>query len=99
MSVNSDQYDEALRKALADADLRILLWRFVVEDCKVFQEGYPMNAGAYALLALQDVGKRLLADMKARDPMAVYQAEQDYNVLREQSEAERNQEDDLYGDS
>lgn len=99
MSANSDQYDAALRKALADEDLRILLWRIVVEDCKVFQEGFPMNAGAYALLALQDVGKRLLADMKARDPMAVYQAEQDYNALMRQSEAERNQEDDLYGDS
>jgi hypothetical protein len=99
MSANSDQYDVALRKALADEDLRILLWRIVVEDCKVFQEGFPMNAGAYALLALQDVGKRLLADMKARDPMAVYQAEQEYNELMRQSEAADTPEDDLYGDS
>lgn len=98
MNLNSMQYEESLRKALADEDLRILLWRLVVEDCKVFQEGFPMNAGAYALLALQDVGKRLLADMKALDPLAVYQAEQDYNALLKQSEAESNQEEELYGD-
>jgi hypothetical protein len=99
MSLNSDQYRDALEKALADRDLRILLWRIVVEDCKVFQEGFPMNAGAYALLALQDTGKRLLADMKSVDPMAVYQAEQEYNELMRQSEAADTPEDDLYGDS
>ena len=81
MSVNNDQYTRALEKALSDKDLRILLWRLIAEDCKVFQEGFPMNAGAYALLAVQDIGKRLLADLKEVDPVRTMQAEQEYMEL------------------
>lgn len=78
MSMNSEQYMSSLEKILSDEDLRIFVWRLIAEDCKVFQEGFPMNAGAYALLAVQDIGKRLLADLKVVDPVRTMQAEQEY---------------------
>jgi hypothetical protein len=81
--MNSDQYHESLQKVLADRDLRILFWRLITEDCKVFQEDFPLNANAYALLAVQAVGKRLLADLKMVDPVKVLEMERDYNAFME----------------
>jgi hypothetical protein len=66
---------------LGDEDLRVFLWRLIVEDCRVFQEDFPTNASAYSLLAKQEIGKRILADAKLRNPEAVFRAEQEYNDL------------------
>jgi hypothetical protein len=81
MSKNSEQYTESLRKVLSDRDLRILIWRLIVEDCKVFQEEFPLNASAYTLLAKQEIGKRLLADLKSVNRDLVLTAEKDYEGL------------------
>jgi hypothetical protein len=81
---NWQQYEASLRKLLADRDTRIFFWRLIVEDCKVFQEDYPVNATAYSLLAKQSVGKRILADAKRVDASAVFRAEAEYNEFMEQ---------------
>lgn len=88
MSANSDQFNESLRKVLNDKDLRILAWRLIVEDCKVFQVDYPMNASAYSLLAKQELGKRLLEDLKRIDIGLVHQAEKDYHELMASNDSE-----------
>lgn len=85
-NLNKNQYDTALAKLLSDRDLRILFWRIIVEDCRVFQEDFPTNASAYCLLAKQEIGKRILADAKAVDPDAVLAAEKEYNAFMEQVE-------------
>ncbi len=79
MKLNEEQYRLSLQKVLSDRDLRILFWRLITEDCKVFQEDFPINAQAYTLLAVQTVGKRILADLKAVDPVKVMEMEQEYN--------------------
>jgi hypothetical protein len=88
VSANSDQFNESLRKVLNDKDLRILAWRLIVEDCKVFQVDYPMNASAYSLLAKQELGKRLLEDLKRVDINLVHQAEKDYHELMMSNDSE-----------
>ena len=91
---NQRQYRNALETMLASSVTRVFLWRLIVEDCKVFEEGYPINASAYSLLAIQSIGKRLLADAKAVNAPAVYQAEQEYNQLMQ-----TNQDYTLKGDT
>jgi hypothetical protein len=78
---NQRQYRSAIEAMLSRSVTRIFLWRLIVEDCKVFEESYPMNASAYSLLAIQSIGKRLLADAKAVDAAAVFKAEQEYNQI------------------
>lgn len=85
MKPNVAQYRDALEKLLSDRDLRIFLWSLIAEDCKVFQVDFPMNASAYCLLAKQEIGKRLLEDMKRTNPAAVLMAETEYNDLQEQT--------------
>lgn len=82
-NINKQQYDAALAKLLSDRDLRILFWRFIADDCHVFQEDYPTNAQAYSLLAEQRIGKRLLADAKRVNATAVFTAEAEYNEFME----------------
>jgi hypothetical protein len=82
---NVAQYRAAMSKILADKDLRIFLWSLVVQDCRVFQPEFPMNASAYCLLAKQEIGKRLLADAKAVNPTALILAEAEYSELQEQT--------------
>lgn len=92
MNPSQQQYHDALEDALSRTLTRVLLWRIIVEDCKVFEESFPMNAAAYCLLAKQEIGKRLLADLKAVDPEAVHKAEQEYNDLMERNQKAINQE-------
>lgn len=82
---NVQQYNASLAKLLSDRDLRIFLWNLIVQDCRVFQPEFPMNASAYCLLAKQEIGKRLLADAKRINPSAVMLAEAEYNDLQEQT--------------
>ena len=63
-SPSQAHYRNALTRMLSEPDLRILLWRIIVEDCKVFEEGFSLNASAYCLLAKQEIGKRLLVHAK-----------------------------------
>lgn len=93
-SSNQRQYRASLESMLSHTTTRIFLWRLIVEDCKVFEESYPMNASAYSLLAVQSIGKRLLADAKAVDAAAVFKAEQEYNQLMQ-----NNQDFSLKGDT
>lgn len=89
---NQIQYDRSLSKMLSDKDLRILFWRFIVEDCKVFHEDFPVNAQAYCLLAQQQIGKALLAEAKKVNPAAVLVAEKEYEEFMEaEREARHNQ--------
>lgn len=83
---NVQQYNTSIAKLLSDRDLRIFLWNLIVQDCRVFQPDFPMNASAYCLLAKQEIGKRLLADAKRINPSAVLLAEAEYNELQEQTE-------------
>lgn len=80
-SPSQQHYRNALSCILANPLTRVFLWRLIVEDCKVFEEGFPMNASAYCLLAKQEIGKRLLADAKAVNPENVFRAEQEYNDM------------------
>ena len=82
-SPSQAHYRNALTRMLSEPDLRILLWRIIVEDCKVFEEGFSLNASAYCLLAKQEIGKRLLADAKRVDADRVAEAEKEYNALME----------------
>lgn len=93
-SSNQRQYRASLESMLSHTTTRIFLWRLIVEDCKVFEESYPMNAAAYSLLAVQSIGKRLLADAKSVDAAAVFKAEQEYNQLMQ-----NNQDFSLKGDT
>lgn len=81
ISPSQQHYTNALEIMLSNPALRVFLWRLIVEDCKVFEEGFPMNAQAYCLLAKQEIGKRLLADAKAVSPDLVFQAEKEYKEL------------------
>ena len=80
-SPSQQHYRNALEVMLSNPATRVLLWRLIVEDCKVFVEEFPMNASVYCLNAKQEIGKRLLADAKAISPEQVFQAEQEYNEL------------------
>ena len=92
MTISQQQYHDALEEMLRSTNLRVLLWRIIVEDCKVFEESFPMNASAYCLLAKQEIGKRLLTDAKAVNFEAVQRAEQEYNDLMERNQKAINQE-------
>lgn len=76
---NQAHYESEIRELLSSRTLRIFFWRLIVEECRVFQSDFTFNASAYALLAKQEIGKRLLADAKAIHPEGVIQAEKDYN--------------------
>lgn len=76
------QYWTELDRMLEDAGTALWLYRLVADDCRVAEEGFSFNASAYALLAQQAIGKRLLADMKMANPLAVYRAEQAYAELK-----------------
>ena len=77
--------ERALRKALNDSDLRILLWDLIETDCHTFQSEYGHNATAYSLLAKQEIGKALLAELKYVDLERTFSAEAEYRKLVEQS--------------
>lgn len=91
LSPSQQHYINSLEIMLNNPALRVFLWRLIVEDCKVFDEGFPMNVQAYCLLAKQDIGKRLLADAKAVSLDLIFQAEKEYKELMELN-AKQNQE-------
>lgn len=84
-SLSQQQYRNSLEVMLSDPTTRVLLWRIIVEDCRVFDEDFPMNASVYCLNAKQEIGKRLLADAKRISPDLVFKAEQEYNELMQLS--------------
>lgn len=88
--MDNNHWDRSLRKMLSDSDLRLFLFRLVAEECFVFQESFPLSAAAYSLLAKQEIGKRLLADMKRVNPQAVMEVEQEYIKLLEESQQHLN---------
>lgn len=71
----------AMQKALADPNVRLLLWHLVVDRLYVFSPGYSHNATAYSLLAKKEAGLQLLAWMKSVDSNMVNLAESEYNTL------------------
>lgn len=81
MNLNKQHYQDEIRVMLNSSVTRIFLWRLIVEDCKVFEADFAMNASAYALLAKQEIGKRLLEDMKRVSPELTFQAETEYNAM------------------
>lgn len=91
---NQMHYEEEIRTMLGNPVTRVFLWRFIVEDCHVFDPDAPLNASAYALLAKQSIGKRLLADMKAVSPESTFQAEREYDDLIRQTKINYSQEGD-----
>ena len=95
MSKNKNQqhYEDELRAMLSSPMTRIFLWRFIVEDCKVFTTDFALNASAYTLLAKQEIGKLLLADLKAIDPDMVFQAEKEYNAMIASTKTQFSQEE------
>lgn len=99
-SLNVRHYRDELRTILGSPVLRVFFWRLIADECLVFQSGFSLNASAYALLAKQEIGKRLLEDAKQINPDAVYLAEKEYGALRRRSiELDMNQkmEEDIYG--
>ena len=84
-SLNVQHYREELEAVLKSPVLRVFFWRLIVEDCRVFQSDFSLNASAYALLAKQEIGKRLLEDAKRINPEAVFLAETEYNDLQSRS--------------
>jgi hypothetical protein len=81
INLNKQHYQDEIRVMLNSSVTRIFLWRLIVEDCKVFEADFAMNASAYALLAKQEIGKRLLEDMKRVSPELTFQAEAEYNAM------------------
>ena len=99
-SLNVQHYREELEAVLKSQVLRVFFWRLIVEDCRVFQSDFSLNASAYALLAKQEIGKRLLEDAKRINPEAVFLAEKEYNDLQSRSlnlSRNRNEEGENYG--
>lgn len=99
-SLNLQHYREELEAVLKSPVLRVFFWRLIVEDCRVFQSDFSLNASAYALLAKQEIGKQLLAEAKQIDPEAVFLAEKEYNDLQSRSlnlSRMQNGEDENYG--
>jgi hypothetical protein len=94
VSPSQQHYHNALELMLSNSLTRVLLWRFIVEDCQVFMESFPMNASAYCLLAKQEIGKRLLADAKAVSVEMVHLAEREYAALMELNEQHKQQGDE-----
>ena len=84
INLNKQHYQDEIRVMLNSSVTRIFLWRLIVEDCKVFEADFAMNASAYALLAKQEIGKRLLEDMKRISPELTFQAETEYNAMMAQ---------------
>ena len=80
--------ERAIRKALDDSDLRIFLWDLICRKCEVFSSGYPHNAAAYRLLARQQIGKELLAELKDMDMEQVFRAESEYEQMFRRMKAE-----------
>ena len=87
-TLNSTHYEDELKTLLDSPVLRIFFWRLIVEDCRVFQSDFPLNASAYTLLARQEIGKRLLADAKRIAPELVFQAEREYEDFMEKARPE-----------
>lgn len=79
--------DSAMRKIMADRDLRILMFQIIADECRVFDTSVPHNAGAYSLLAVQRIGKLLMANMKSVSPEGFLLAEKEYNELAERQAA------------
>lgn len=98
-SLNIQHYRDELGTILASPVLRVFFWRLIADECRVFQSGFALNASAYALLAKQEIGKRLLEDAKRVNPEAVHLAEKEYEELQRQSAAldRNNEEDSIYG--
>lgn len=88
-SLNQQHYEQELRRMLAEPETRIFLWRLIAEDCHVFDTEFQHNATAYSLLAKQQIGKRLLADLKCIDASAVHKAEEEYDELLREDAAVR----------
>ena len=99
-SLNVQHYREELETILSSPVLRVFFWRLIAEDCRVFQSDFSLNASAYALLAKQEIGKRLLEDAKQVNAEAVFLAEKEYNDLQSRSldlTRMQNEEDENYG--
>ena len=99
-SLNVQHYREELETILKSPVLRVFFWRLIAEDCRVFQSDFSLNASAYALLAKQEIGKRLLEDAKRISPEAVFLAEKEYGELQSRSldlTRMQNEEDENYG--
>lgn len=89
LSPSALRYRAAMEKLLGDPDLRVFLWGLIAADCHVFETAFPLNAGAYCLLAKQEVGKRLLADIKAVDAEKMLLAEREYWEMLKENEVWR----------
>lgn len=72
-------YEEEMRAMLATPKTRRFLFRLITEACHVFDVGFQTNAGAYCLMAKQDVGKTLMNFAKKIDLDKFNQAEKEYN--------------------
>lgn len=99
-SLNVQHYREELEMILKSPVLRVFFWRLIADECRVFQSGFALNASAYALLAKQEIGKRLLEDAKQVNAEAVFLAEKEYGELQSRSldlTRMQNGEDENYG--
>lgn len=70
----------------------VFLVRMIYETCHVFDIGYQHNAGAYSLLAKQEIGKTLMNIAKEIDIDAFNKAEKDYLSIIERSRNEKEKE-------
>ena len=75
------QLEQAMEKAMADPQMRVLLWHVVTVFLYVFDPYYAHNATAYSLLAKKEAGLKLLDWMKRVSPHGAFLAESEYNNL------------------
>ena len=80
--------EQAMAKALADPETRVLLWHIISVFLYVFEPGYSHNATAYSLLAKKETGLQILAWMKRVSPEGAFRAESEYNNLANEQEDE-----------
>ena len=80
--------EKAMARAMADPEIRVLLWHIITVFLYVFEPGYSHNATAYSLLAKKETGLQILAWMKRVSPEGAFRAESEYNNLANEQEDE-----------
>lgn len=90
-SPSQAHHERAMAKIMGDSDLRVMIFAIAFDDLKVGTSDFKFNAEAYALLALQSVGKRLIEDMRKTSPELTFKAECEYRQMIEQTQEYYNQ--------
>ena len=99
LTINGEHYRQEIKFMLKHKPGRIFLMRLITEGCHVFDVGFETNASAYALLSVQDLGKKLMNVAKEIDFEKFQLAEREYRELIDQSRQEQKKQEDAENDN